>query len=355
MTRNTGWFVGAILLAAASYYLSGSLNVPRGNRSGAAATNPPRLVIDPPALDLGRFDPLQETDKKGQFRVANHGAAPLSILGLNTSCGCTVADLLPQTIPPGAVVTAQVRISPRRETGFHQSTITILTNDPRNRSAGLNIRWTEQEPISVMPKTVDFGRIAPGNKGEAVVRVEVSDAIEPKKLSLSGVSPCLTSAWNEVAGTLADRERDHPRNAIDLRLTLDPGKELGPQSLELLIKSVDERFSKKLAVRWELAPRVELSPSAIFKTGVKKKSRVDNMISIRSAAGDIVDIAAVRLDGEPLPFATRLVAEQGRSHRIVSFTIEAGESSGVERHLISIEPRGLDIAPLTLIAVLLVD
>ncbi len=59
----------------------------------------PQITLETNALDFG--DVVNGTIIIEEITVTNTGTAPLQIESVATSCGCTTAEITPQTIQPG--------------------------------------------------------------------------------------------------------------------------------------------------------------------------------------------------------------------------------------------------------------
>jgi mono/diheme cytochrome c family protein len=103
--------------------------------SGAAAAEGSALEKAAPAIrfdrathDLGAIP----SDRKQVFSWAYHndGTAPLEIIAMNPSCGCTASVAEPKQVTPGAAGVLQVTYDPSGQSGDVRKTLTVVTNDP---------------------------------------------------------------------------------------------------------------------------------------------------------------------------------------------------------------------------------
>jgi len=93
----------------------------------------PALYLPKKSIDLGSA--MQGAVAHGKFTIANRGSAPLEILELKSSCGCTVAELETKTIKPGEEVTVHVSIDTAGKVGQIRKSISIKSNDPASQDA----------------------------------------------------------------------------------------------------------------------------------------------------------------------------------------------------------------------------
>lgn len=103
------------------------------------ATARPTMVLEPTALDFG---PLEVRTTR-EVIVRNAGRAPLRVLGVSSSCGCTIPSLAASSVAPGGAARLQVTFDPEAhgpETGPAQHSVYIRTNDPRTPEAEVEVR-----------------------------------------------------------------------------------------------------------------------------------------------------------------------------------------------------------------------
>jgi hypothetical protein len=99
-------------------------------RAAPADTPVPRLELPSASHDFGRI--YSSWDVTHVFAVQNTGTADLEIDNLVTSCGCTVAELSSNVIPPGERADLEVAF----DAGFHATSgeatrlVWFATNDP---------------------------------------------------------------------------------------------------------------------------------------------------------------------------------------------------------------------------------
>lgn len=62
------------------------------------------------------------------FTYTNTGSAPLAIITVSTTCGCTSTKFSPRPLAPGKSETVQVTFNPNGRSGEFNSLITVRTN-----------------------------------------------------------------------------------------------------------------------------------------------------------------------------------------------------------------------------------
>jgi len=103
-------------------------------------TTPARLTIEPPTVTV-EYSPTKDQHDV-ELTLRNNGDEPLQILGVRTSCSCTVANL-----PKDTLLTAQrstklaLKVSPSMF-GDTESTITVVTDSILQPAVDFKIRMT---------------------------------------------------------------------------------------------------------------------------------------------------------------------------------------------------------------------
>lgn len=128
MIKRTYYFLGVVLLASFALVACG----PAGQ---------PDIDLAQASMDLGEVQNGEVREFSVQVR--NAGDAPLKIEAVTTSCGCTTAEVTPETIEPGA--TGLLRVT--YDSGAHgpefngpvERQIFIDSNDPDEREVIFNL------------------------------------------------------------------------------------------------------------------------------------------------------------------------------------------------------------------------
>ena len=101
--------------------------------SGAA----PTIRFDKTTHDFGAIPSNQKHDVSWAYH--NDGNAPLTIIAMNPSCGCTASVADPKSVPPGGSGALKITYDPAGQSGDVRKTLTIVTNDPSHPRTILTI------------------------------------------------------------------------------------------------------------------------------------------------------------------------------------------------------------------------
>jgi len=175
------FLIGAMALGARAGNPEESLPHSRFSIGATEAQLPPQLW----------FRPVSHV-----FRYQNIGGASLELSVSQTSCGCLTNLLSSEALPPGATGEIEVGYSPKKDkkrTGSQSFTVTLAANDPERPTVQLALKVDLVEPVDADPKTVDFGRLSPGETATATLEVRcLGEATAPEVVSVEPSSESLT-------------------------------------------------------------------------------------------------------------------------------------------------------------------
>ncbi len=83
------------------------------------------LSVDKTAYDFGEVE--QGAPVTATFTITNSGDAPLKLLNVKGSCGCTVVDYTQTEIAPGATGTVEATYNAKKMGAFNK-TVTVTSN-----------------------------------------------------------------------------------------------------------------------------------------------------------------------------------------------------------------------------------
>lgn len=161
---------------------------PQGTgQASTPATSGPRLTLEMEEHEFGRLfsrDPVSV-----MLKFQNTGDAPLEILKVNTSCGCTTTKLDKMVYAPGESGQMEVIYRPKAPGVASAKQVTIQSNDPTSPVTKFTIRGTLIEPAMLEPERLQLGQVRTGDSAEAVftltspdVNVEVLEIIDDSGL-----------------------------------------------------------------------------------------------------------------------------------------------------------------------------
>lgn len=164
------------------------------------------------SFDLGKIYEGRSVDRK--LTIQNAGRDTLVIRNVHTSCGCTVAKLSSDRIPPGKREKLTVTIDSKNIQGEIKRDVYIASNDSSSPRLDLVFRGTIVTVVVVTPRYVTFGKAKIGHSTERIVTLKntVSDTIRV----LSATSP-----EKQIQIHLADSVMA-PQHELGMEVVLSP-------------------------------------------------------------------------------------------------------------------------------------
>lgn len=145
----------------------------------------PRLVCDEPSYDFGERDSSEVVSHV--FTLRNEGDLTLEIGRVRPSCGCTVARLSRQQIPPGETAEITTEFSLKGRSGRQRKNIRVENNDPTNQAFMLYLEGNIITELTIEPPHLYLGQITPTQLSTQSVTVTST-----KSLVVTGVVSSLT-------------------------------------------------------------------------------------------------------------------------------------------------------------------
>jgi Protein of unknown function (DUF1573)/Flagellar-associated PapD-like len=193
---------GSQLLGAATPSISGTV---------------PKAEVAEPVYNFGTA--LSGPPIKHVFTVRNVGKAPLKIVQVVTSCGCTAAKPSKEVLVPGEIATIAATVDTRLEHGHSLSVVTLATNDPGKPEIELKIEGDIKPQVTAQPADLNFGNVHHGTAANR--NVLVNDLVGAKAFAIKSVKN--SSPYIKV--TTAKRTDGKPGAVLHVALlaTMPPG------------------------------------------------------------------------------------------------------------------------------------
>jgi hypothetical protein len=119
-------------------------------------------LISPPILDLGSV--TEDSIAHGTIEFMNGGDSTLIIGGIQTSCGCTVADLKKREYAPGEKGEINVQFNTRGYTGMARKSVMISIDQGSPARVRVELQTNVIPLLEIDPSFVNFQDATLGNK-----------------------------------------------------------------------------------------------------------------------------------------------------------------------------------------------
>lgn len=119
-------------------------------------------LITPPILDLGSVP--EDSIAQGTIEFMNGGDSTLIIGRIQTSCGCTVADLKKREYAPGEKGEIDVQFNTRGYTGMARKSVMISIDQGSPARVKVELQTNVIPLLEIDPSFVNFQDVTLGNK-----------------------------------------------------------------------------------------------------------------------------------------------------------------------------------------------
>ena len=135
----------------------------------SVSTEGPRLTPEPQEHDFGIV--TQKSSLEQVFRLKNTGSAPLEILSVEASCGCTSTLLSEKVVQPGRTGELKVGFQSGSMEGPFRKKVTVFTN-AEEPSTEIFIKGSVQPLFTVDPVVIALGDVQNGKEYRRKVVVQ---------------------------------------------------------------------------------------------------------------------------------------------------------------------------------------
>jgi len=180
------------------------------------AEGTPKIQFDKTVYDFGKTSQVETVT--GSFTFRNAGDEILKLEKPTTSCGCTVADLKPDSLQPGEKGELTFSLNMPSIRSLLEKHITVTSNDPQNPSVELTIKANYVPLFEFYPTLVRFD-IRSGSETNVTLVAQRTDG---KKLNITKIEP--SKPW--ITATL-----DASLKSNDARILVNAKPTGAPRSL----------------------------------------------------------------------------------------------------------------------------
>jgi hypothetical protein len=225
--RTATW---ALAAGAALVLGGGGCVASRPDAASAVSLGPgPRALVREPRHDFGTVEP--GTLVQHRFEIANVGDHPLDIYAVKPSCGCTASLISDRTVWPGKTGTVEVTLDTSGLSGRQSKAVRLQTSDPAVSDVALTVYGEVVADVTVEPRHVYLGRLAPGEVATSVVRV----VVHRQDVQITGV------ATESGQLDVATAPLDPPQQGLRLLVTPRTNGEQGRFSDRLVVRTTSSR------------------------------------------------------------------------------------------------------------------
>jgi len=257
----------------------------------ARADGIPQLQFDQTTYDFGKTS--QVTTVSGIFKIMNTGDGVLKIQPPKPSCGCTAAEVKPDTLAPGASGILPFTLNLGFYRGSLEKHITVKSNDPKTPEVSLTIKVDYTPLYELTPLTLSPHLAFGMNETNAFTTLARTDG---KPLQITRLET--SQPW--IKAELVPGEKPNDNTTARIRVSVD--RDGSPRRFNeyVHIYSAGQSNSpvSSIYIYGEIAGEVSLMPEALYwsitdatKTAAERpESLLTQHVSIRSASGQPLEL-----------------------------------------------------------------
>lgn len=253
------------------------------------------------------------------FPFKNTGTDVLEIKGIETDCGCTVAEPSSRVFEPGTGGHISATFETGRYDGLQEKKILIFTNDPKRPKIELKFTGKITREIGLQPEAVFFGEVSNIEKEERKVKVF---QIGPEELKIKNIDP--SSEYFQIAQS---RFEDKNSKGFVLSISLDPNIPTGELNEVITIQTnIKRRPYIDIPVYGEVLGDIRVSSKMVSLGKVKKGAMLSEKIRIFHIAKEEFTIKDISFDHPFLSY--HLNPASNASEYSIGLKIEDNAPSG---------------------------
>jgi hypothetical protein len=240
------------------------------------------------------------------FKVRNAGTGTLTIDGVTTSCGCTAAKPTRNSLAPGEESDIAVTFDTISEKGPATRTITVVTNDPKQRQFELTLKGDLRAQVEAAPPFVAFGIVKHGV--EKTSRVTIADLVNDKELLQVG--PTTNSSANIK---VSQESRTDGKPGAMLTVTVLKSMPVGPFDDTIKVKT--SRAPLIIAVYGTVTGDLTVSPAQVSFGIVPHHQSALRIVRLTNAGGQAINVLAVTSSNQSVTAAVEPI-KAGKEYKV---------------------------------------
>jgi hypothetical protein len=258
--------------------------------AAALGDSAPKIQFEQTVYDFGKTS--QVTTVSGVFKFRNAGGSILKLAAPKPSCGCTVAELKPDTLPPGATGELSFTLN----LGFSRATlekhISVRSNDPQTPEVVLTIKADYTPLYELTPMTLSPNLAFGVNEAEQVTTITRTDG---KPLQIARLET--SKPW--ITATVEPKEKvDGATARIRVVLKRDGSPRRFNEYVHIYAGDQTNAPASSIFLYGEMMGEVSLDPEALYwsltdeaKTPlVVPPALAIRRVTIRSASGQSLEL-----------------------------------------------------------------
>jgi hypothetical protein len=248
--------------------------------TGESQTSPRTITLK---HDFGVVRPSQSVSH--EFRVTNPSDSAWTFAQFRITCGCTVADISSEVIPPGGSATVTFSYRPPSEVGDDRRSIDVVFQEPSAPLVRLTVEAKAREPVSLFPVRAQLPRAMHGRPHETRVFVGNYTAADVSPPKLVGSHPWLSIGEPRTEPIPTDDPT--VRQYWSVPVVVDTGRLTSGrhEGSVTLAPGQPHATGQRTVIEVEVVPPLEPNPSQLFFGTVRPGRPSSVTFSVRPCTG----------------------------------------------------------------------
>ncbi|MGD0746029.1 MAG: DUF1573 domain-containing protein [Verrucomicrobiota bacterium] len=256
----------------------------------ALAEGAPKIQFDQTVYDFGKTS--QVATVSGVFKFKNAGDGILKVEPPKPSCGCTVAEVKPNTLPPGATGELPFTLNLGLSRATLEKHIAVRSNDPQTPEVSLTIKadYTplyDLNPMMLAPK-LEFGV----NETNIFITITRTDGKPLRLVRLDASKPWITATVEPGA------KADDATARIRVTIQRDEPPRRFNEFVQVYAAEQTNTPVSSIYLYGQVMGEVSLSPEALYWSitdatntpAERPEAQITQRVTIRSAAGQTIEL-----------------------------------------------------------------
>jgi hypothetical protein len=256
----------------------------------AQAEGSPKIQFDQTVYDFGKTS--QVANVSGVFMFKNTGDGILKVEPPKPSCGCTVAELKPDTLAPGATGELAFTLNLGVYRAILEKHIAVRSNDPQTPDVSLTIKVDYTPLYDVNPMTLAPNLAFGVNDATQFTTITRTDGKPLRIVKLDTSKPWIKATVEP------DAKADETNARIRIAVQRDGSPRRFNEYVQVYTAEQTNTPASSIYLYGQIMGEVSLSPEALYWSvpdttntpSARPEAQTTQRLTIRSAAGQTIEL-----------------------------------------------------------------
>jgi Protein of unknown function (DUF1573) len=256
----------------------------------AQAEGTPKIQFDQTVYDFGKTS--QVANVSGVFMFKNTGDGILKVEPPKPSCGCTVAELKPDTLAPGATGELAFTLNLGVSRAILEKHIAVRSNDPQTPDVSLTIRVDYTPLYDVNPMTLAPNLAFGVNDATQFTTITRTDGKPLRIVKLDTSKPWIKATVEP------DAKPDDATARIRIAIQRDGSPRRFNENIQVYTADQTNTPASSIYLYGQVMGEVSLNPEALYWSipdttnapAARPEAQITQRVTIRSASGQTIEL-----------------------------------------------------------------